>query len=143
MGKAPIHCPNGPHQSHILETSLKLNDQTARWHTKLQDYNFIIYHVRGKVNLAADALSRSDDMEKCKEQEPTTVLEPRMFANVSLLEPENTIGCICQSQNRDNDSMKQWREEHHIYLTQDADGGLTYQQTDSKEAIISPNLELR
>ena len=65
-------------------------------------------------------------MEKCKEREPTTVLEPRMFANVSLLEPEDTIERIHQSQNHNSDSMKQWREEHHGYLTEDSDGGLTY-----------------
>jgi hypothetical protein len=108
MGKAPIHHPNRSRQSHILEHPQKLNDRTARWHAKLQDYDFVIHHVREKVNSAADALSRSDDMEKCKEREPTTVLKPRMFANVSLLEPENTTEHICQSQNRDNDSMKQW-----------------------------------
>jgi hypothetical protein len=50
-------------------------------------------------------------MEKCKEREPTTVLEPRMFANVSLLEPENTIKRIHQSQNQDSTTMKQWRED--------------------------------
>jgi len=41
----------------------KLNDRTTRWHAKLQDYNFVIYHIRGKVNSATDALSQSDDIE--------------------------------------------------------------------------------
>ena len=93
---------------------------------KLQDYDFVIHHVRGKVNLATDALSRSDDMENCKEREPTTVLKPKMFTNVSILEPENTTKCIRQSQNHDSDSMKQWREEHHEHLIEDSNGGLTY-----------------
>jgi hypothetical protein len=39
----------------------KLNDRTARWHAKLQDYNFIIVHVQGTSNSAADALSRTDE----------------------------------------------------------------------------------
>jgi hypothetical protein len=121
----------------------KLNDWTARWHVKLQDYDFVIHHVRGKVNLATDALSRSDDMENCKEREPTTVLKPKMFTNVSLLEPENTTKCIRQSQNHDSDSMKQWREEHHEHLIEDSNGGLTYWCVDSKEAIIPPDLKLR
>jgi hypothetical protein len=82
-------------------------------------------------------------MEKCKEQEPTTVLEPRMFTNVALLELEDTTKHICQSQNHNNDSMKQWREEHHEHLIEDFNGGLTYRCTDSKEAIIPPDLELR
>ena len=82
-------------------------------------------------------------MEKCKEREPTTVLEPRMFTNVALLEPEDTAKCICQSQNHNSDSMKQWREEHHEHLIEDSDGGFIYRRADSKEAMIPPDLELR
>jgi hypothetical protein len=36
----------------------KLTGQTARWHKKLQDYNFKIVHVTGKENGLADALLR-------------------------------------------------------------------------------------
>jgi len=104
----------------------KLNDRTTRWHVKLQDYDFVIHHVRGKVNSATDALSRLDNMEKCKEQEPTTVLKPRMFANILLLEPENMVEHIHQSQNQDSTTMKQWQEEHQKYLTKDDNGSLTY-----------------
>jgi hypothetical protein len=82
-------------------------------------------------------------MEKCKEREPTTVRKLRMFTNVALLEPEDTIKRIRQSQNSDNNSMKQWQEEHHEYLAKDSDGETTYRCTDSKEAIIPPDLELR
>ncbi len=35
----------------------KLNGRTARWHEQLQDYNFRIVHITGKVNTLADALS--------------------------------------------------------------------------------------
>jgi hypothetical protein len=66
-----------------------------------------------------------------------------MFTNVALLEPEDTTKRIRQSQNYDNDSMRQWREEHHEYLTKDLDGEATYRCTDSKEAIIPPDLKLR
>jgi len=66
-----------------------------------------------------------------------------MFMNVSLLEQENTIKCICQSQNQDSATMEQWREEHHAHLSEDSDGGFTYRQADSKEAMIPPDLELR
>jgi len=121
----------------------KLNDQTARWNVKLQDYDFVIHHIRGKVNSAADTHSWSDNIEKCKEWEPTTVIKPIMFTNVSLLELENTIKCIQQSQGLDNTSMKQWQEEHHVNLTKDSNRSLTYWQTDSKKAIIPPDLKLR
>ncbi len=36
----------------------KLTGRTARWHKKLQDYNFKIVHISGKTNTPADALSR-------------------------------------------------------------------------------------
>ena len=36
----------------------KLTGRTARWHEKLQDYNFKIVHIAGKNNGPADALSR-------------------------------------------------------------------------------------
>ena len=35
----------------------KLNHRTARWHSELQDYNFMLKHITGKTNAAADALS--------------------------------------------------------------------------------------
>jgi hypothetical protein len=36
----------------------KLTGRTARWHKKLQDYNFKIVHITGRTNRPADALSR-------------------------------------------------------------------------------------
>jgi hypothetical protein len=36
----------------------KLNCRTVRWHGELQDYNFKLQHVPGKLHTAADALSQ-------------------------------------------------------------------------------------
>jgi len=60
----------------------------------LQDYNFKIQHVKGKVNLAADALSCADDMEKCKERELTIVILLESFLNMASLEAGATTICI-------------------------------------------------
>jgi len=35
----------------------KLTGRMARWHKKLQDYNFHIVHIQGKNNTPANALS--------------------------------------------------------------------------------------
>jgi len=35
----------------------KLMGRMARWHEKLQDYNFKILHISGKTNTPADVLS--------------------------------------------------------------------------------------
>ena len=39
------------------KTPKKLNQRTARWHTDLQEYDFVIKHVPGKINTPADELS--------------------------------------------------------------------------------------
>jgi hypothetical protein len=41
----------------------KLTGRTARWHEKMQDYNFKIVHIPGKRNGPADALSRMHQEE--------------------------------------------------------------------------------
>jgi len=46
----------------------KLMGRTARWHEKLQDYNFKIVHIAGKSNGPADALSRMH--QKNEEKHP-------------------------------------------------------------------------
>ena len=38
----------------------KLNEQQIRWYLKLQDYDFILYHILGKMNTKTDILSRKD-----------------------------------------------------------------------------------
>jgi len=40
----------------------------ARWHEKLQDYNFKIVHIPGKSNGPADALSRMHQKDEDKNQ---------------------------------------------------------------------------
>ncbi len=35
----------------------KLNRRTARWHADLQEYDFVIKHIPGKINTPADELS--------------------------------------------------------------------------------------
>jgi hypothetical protein len=63
------------------KTPKKLMGRMARWHEKLQDYNFKITHILGKSNNPADALSR---LEKEDEGEPelTSLIDPSAFINV-------------------------------------------------------------
>ena len=41
----------------------KLNERQARWYLKLQDYDFILWHISGKTNMKADILSRKDHID--------------------------------------------------------------------------------
>ena len=40
----------------------KLNGWQARWYLKLQDYDFILQHIPGKINIKADDLSRKNQV---------------------------------------------------------------------------------
>ena len=44
----------------------KLNRRTARWHSELQDYHFLLEHVPGKTHTAADALSQPPGSDEGK-----------------------------------------------------------------------------
>jgi len=40
----------------------KLNGQQARWYLKLQDYDFMLKYILGKMNTKADILSRKEQV---------------------------------------------------------------------------------
>ena len=61
----------------------KLTERTARWHKKLQDYNFKIVHIQGKNNTPADALSRPNDDERQTEERTIALIPPEAFLNLA------------------------------------------------------------
>ena len=60
----------------------KLNGRTARWHEWLQDYDFRIVHIVGKVNTPADALSRPPGSDIVEDSREIALLPPDLFLNV-------------------------------------------------------------
>ena len=54
----------------------KLNQQTVRWHSELQDYDFKIVHVPGSTHAAADALSRPPEVDQGKEDNQDVTMIP-------------------------------------------------------------------
>ena len=60
----------------------KLTGRTARWHKKLQNYNFKIVHIAGKHNGPADALSRMHQKNEGEELKLTPLISPDAFLNV-------------------------------------------------------------
>src|SRR5713101_7625535 len=61
----------------------KLTGRTARWHKKLQDYNFKILHIAGKNNTLADALSRPCDDEREQGERQLSLLPESAFLNLA------------------------------------------------------------
>ena len=69
----------------------KLTGRTARWHEKLQDYNFKIVHIAGKANGPADALSRMEEGGEREETKLTSLISPDTFLNVFEVGDPGTI----------------------------------------------------
>jgi len=64
----------------------KLNHHMAQWHTDLQEYNFIIKHILGKVNTLADELSHPPNTNQGEnDNQDQTLLEPKLFVNTTHL----------------------------------------------------------
>jgi hypothetical protein len=61
----------------------KLTGRTARWHEKLQDYNFCIVHIQGKNNTLTDALSRPNEDDCQQEERKITLLPLETFLNLA------------------------------------------------------------
>jgi len=54
----------------------------ARWHEQLQDYNFKIIHIAGKINTPADMLLRLIGEDVPKDSWEVVLLPLELFINV-------------------------------------------------------------
>ncbi len=62
----------------------KLNRHMARWHANLQEYNFIIKHIPGKINTLADELSQLPNSDQGdNDNQDQTLLKPKLFINTT------------------------------------------------------------
>jgi hypothetical protein len=65
-----------------------LNRRTARWHADLQEYDYEIQHVPGKINIPADALSCPPGVDQGKEDnQGIAVIPPDKFINATSGSP--------------------------------------------------------
>ena len=68
-----------------------LNQQTARWHTDLQEYDFELEYIPGKTNIVADALSRPVDVDQGQEDNKDIVILPHQICTACITATGQTI----------------------------------------------------
>ena len=56
----------------------KLNRRQAWWYLKLQDYDFILQHIPGKMNTKADILLRKDQVNTKEDNKDVQLLKENM-----------------------------------------------------------------
>ena len=58
----------------------KLDGRQVRWYLKLQDYDFILRHIPGKMNIKADILSRKDQVNTKEDNKDIQLLKERLWS---------------------------------------------------------------
>jgi RNase H-like domain found in reverse transcriptase len=94
----------------------KLSRRTTRWHGELQDYNFKLQHVPGKLHTAADTLSRPPGANEGKDNNQQMTMIPEA-AFIRLVGP-NSDGSIEHMitiiQNHNCALMDEWTNTYPI-----------------------------
>jgi RNase H-like domain found in reverse transcriptase/Integrase zinc binding domain/Chromo (CHRromatin Organisation MOdifier) domain len=122
----------------------KLNCHTARWHRELQDYNFRLQHVPGKLHMVADALSRPSGADKGKDDNQQMTMIPeaafiRLFRPDSDRSIEHTISIV---QNQNCSLMEEWTGIYPIKQVDNPDGSF-WRDTKNNRLVIPPDQGLK
>jgi hypothetical protein len=114
----------------------KLTGRTARWHEKLQDYNFRIVHVQGKNNTLANALSRLSEDKRQQSERQVTLLPLEVFLKLTNTSNEDLLKyLLAQEQGK----YSGWVEEHN---GQQAEGTTLWTAEDGR-ILVPPVDELK
>ena len=74
----------------------KLNGRQARWYLKLQDYNFTLKHIPGKINTKADILLRKDQVNTKEDNKDVQLLKDKLWqqritAEITMIKRRMTV----------------------------------------------------
>jgi len=87
----------------------KLTGWTARWHEKLQDYNFRIVHIARKTNTPADALSCPNGLKHQEPVKEVTLIPQEAFLNLFEAGSDGSVEAdIVESQREHWETLEQW-----------------------------------
>ena len=65
--------------------SHKLNRRQARWYLKLQDYDFLLWHISRKTNTKADILSRKDQVDTKDNNKNVQMLKEKLWEKQQII----------------------------------------------------------
>ena len=113
----------------------KLNRRQVRWYLKLQDYNFTLQHIPGKINTKADILSRKDQVNMKEDNKNIQLLKEelwsrRITAEITIIERKTTaeecdvIKEIWKNSTREKEVVQAlekqdgltWEEDRVVYM---------------------------
>ncbi len=101
----------------------KLNGRTARWHEWLQDYNFRIIYITGKINTSADMLSRPPGSDVVEDFREVALLPPNLFLNMFRTDSDRSLEHqIVLTQRSVSDAIDKWARNLPIVRDKQVDG---------------------
>jgi len=56
----------------------ELNGRQVKWYLKLQDYDFILWYIPGKINKKADVLSRKNQVDTKEDNKDVKMLKNKL-----------------------------------------------------------------
>jgi hypothetical protein len=108
----------------------------ARWHKKLQDYNFRIIHVQGKNNTPADALSRPNEDNRQQEERKITLLPSETFLNLADTGNEDSLEYLLTREQKEHSKWLKEQGGQH-------DKGTTLWTSEDGRPIVPPSDALK
>jgi len=136
----------------------KLNGQQARQYLKLQDYDFTLKHIPGKINMKADILLRKDQVNTKEDNKDVQLLKDKlwqqkmtaeitMIQRRTMIEESNIFKKIKRNTTREKEVVQALKKEDS--LTWEEDGvvyieGIVYIPNNRKikEEILKKNHDL-
>ena len=107
----------------------KLNRQQARWYLKLQDYNFTLWYILGKMNMKADILSRKDQVNTKEDNKDVQLLKEKLWtrkttAEVTMLKRTTTTDKLERLEEIKKNNTREWE----VVQALEKNNGLSWEQ---------------